>query len=75
MTNYIGTLAKPMRAQNGSLSQRSRVLFGRFMNWRRRRRDQAALLRQPDYLLRDIGIERHEIESAVQGRHRIFHEW
>ena len=39
--------------------------------WRRRRqlrRDQAALQSQPDYLLRDIGVSRAEIESIIRRR-------
>jgi uncharacterized protein YjiS (DUF1127 family) len=37
---------------------------------RARRRDEHFLLSQPDYILRDIGIGRGEIESAVRGRRR-----
>ena len=37
---------------------------------RTRRRDEYFLLSQPDYILRDIGIGRGEIESAVRGRRR-----
>ena len=33
------------------------------------RRDEHFLLSQPDYILRDIGIGRGEIESAVRGRY------
>jgi len=32
------------------------------------RRDEHFLLSQPDYILRDIGIGRSEIEAAVRGR-------
>jgi uncharacterized protein YjiS (DUF1127 family) len=41
----------------------------RFNAWRRRRRDAAFLMRQPDHMLRDIGIGRAEIEIAVRGSH------
>jgi len=34
------------------------------------RRDEYFLMSQPDYILRDIGIGRGEIESAVRGRRR-----
>jgi uncharacterized protein YjiS (DUF1127 family) len=34
------------------------------------RRDEYFLLSQPDYILRDIGIGRGEIETAVRGRRR-----
>jgi uncharacterized protein YjiS (DUF1127 family) len=37
---------------------------------RARRRDEHFLLSQPDYILRDIGIGRGEIEAAVRGRRR-----
>jgi uncharacterized protein YjiS (DUF1127 family) len=32
------------------------------------RRDEYFLLSQPDYILRDIGIGRGEVEAAVRGR-------
>jgi uncharacterized protein YjiS (DUF1127 family) len=42
--------------------------------WRRRRqlrRDESWLQRQPDYLLRDIGVSRGEIETLIRrGRYR-----
>jgi uncharacterized protein YjiS (DUF1127 family) len=34
------------------------------------RRDEYFLLSQPDYILRDIGIGRGEVEAAVRGRRR-----
>ncbi len=34
------------------------------------RRDEYFLASQPDYILRDIGIGRGEIEAAVRGRRR-----
>lgn len=34
------------------------------------RRDEYFLMSQPDYILRDIGIGRGEIEAAVRGRRR-----
>lgn len=42
-------------------------LLARFLRWRRIRRDEAVLLKQPDYMLRDIGLGRAEIELAVRG--------
>jgi len=42
-------------------------LVERFLRWRRIRRDEALLLKQPEYMLRDIGIGRAEIEIAVRG--------
>ena len=71
MTSYIGTLARPIGRPSAALHR----MLGRFAaqarDWRRRRRDHAALIDQPDYLLRDIGLARHEIESAVRGQIRI----
>ena len=52
--------AKPRPA--GLLPQ----LFARLGAWRRMRRDAALLHSQPDYLLRDIGIGRSQIEAAVR---------
>ena len=40
------------------------------MRHRAARRDEHFLLSQPDYILRDIGIGRGEIEAAVRGRRR-----
>ncbi|GAB2177771.1 DUF1127 domain-containing protein [Dongia sp. agr-C8] len=70
MTNYIGALAKPMGRRSAMLPLLASQLYTFYLGWRRRRRDQTALMRQPDYLLRDIGIERHEIEPALRGRMR-----
>ena len=69
MTSYIGTLARPMGRHGAALPRMLGHLAVHFRNWRKRRRDQAALMRQPSYLLRDIGLERHEIERALRGRH------
>jgi uncharacterized protein YjiS (DUF1127 family) len=40
--------------------------LARWRLWRRIRRDEAFLRRQPAYLLRDIGLARHEIGAAVR---------
>ena len=40
--------------------------FARFQLWRRVRRDEAWLKRQPDYLLKDIGLDRNEIGTVVR---------
>ena len=68
MTNCTQSLAKPIGARSGSLSRLVGTLTARYLNWRRRRRDRAVLLRHPEYLLRDIGLERREIDGAVRGR-------
>jgi uncharacterized protein YjiS (DUF1127 family) len=68
MTNYIGALAKPIGPRSMSLPRLLRRMTARWLSSRRRRRDHADLMRQPDYLLRDIGMERHEIERLLRGR-------
>jgi uncharacterized protein YjiS (DUF1127 family) len=42
-------------------------LFARWQSRRQLRRDQTWLQRQPDYMLRDIGIGRGEIETITRG--------
>jgi uncharacterized protein YjiS (DUF1127 family) len=42
--------------------------FSWILRWHRIRRDEALLLRQSDYMLRDIGLGRAEIELAVRGQ-------
>jgi uncharacterized protein YjiS (DUF1127 family) len=44
-----------------------RRLVARWLSRQRLRRDQTWLQRQPDYMLRDIGISRGEIETIVRG--------
>jgi uncharacterized protein YjiS (DUF1127 family) len=46
-------------------------LIARWQSRRRLRRDQTWLQSQPDYMLRDIGISRGEIETLIRrGRYR-----
>lgn len=40
----------------------------RFIRWRQRRKGIAILHTMPDYLLKDIGISRGEIEQVARGR-------
>ena len=68
MTNYIAALARPVSRHSAALPQMLGSMATLVGNWRRRRRDQNALMRQPEYLLRDIGIERHEIDRLFRGR-------
>ncbi len=68
MTNYIGALARPIGRRGAMLPQLAGRLVAAYLDRLRRRRDRSALLRQPDYLLRDIGLERHEIDAALRGR-------
>lgn len=45
--------------------------FARWRRWQRMRRDTTWLQSQPDYLLRDIGISRDEIDTIIRnGRYR-----
>jgi uncharacterized protein YjiS (DUF1127 family) len=68
MTNHIASLAKPFAPRGATLPRMLAQIHVQWLSWRRRRRDQTALERQPDYLLKDIGIERHEIDRALRGR-------
>ncbi len=61
----LATRSNRVAARPGLLQE----WFARWQLWRRVRRDEAWLRRQPDYLLRDIGLERSEITTIVrQGR-------
>jgi uncharacterized protein YjiS (DUF1127 family) len=71
MTSYIGSLVRPRDRQSAALSRLLGRLTAKVLNWRRRRRDYAVLMGQPDYMLRDIGLARQDIEGAVRGRIRI----
>ena len=68
MTNYIAARTQPVSRHSAALPQLLGSMATLVGNWRRRRRDQNTLMRQPEYLLRDIGLERHEIERALHGR-------
>jgi uncharacterized protein YjiS (DUF1127 family) len=61
------TRSNAMAKQLGLLAS----LYERWRLWRRVRRDEAWLRRQPEYLLQDIGLERSEIDRALRhGRYR-----
>jgi uncharacterized protein YjiS (DUF1127 family) len=66
MTSYIGTLARPMGRRGAALPRMLGHVTAQFLKWHRRRRDRDALMRQPDYLLRDIGLERRDIDAALR---------
>jgi uncharacterized protein YjiS (DUF1127 family) len=68
MTNCIGSLTKPMDRRRAFLPRLLGQIDAQWLSARRRRRDHADLMRQPEYLLRDIGMERHEIERLLRGR-------
>lgn len=46
--------------------------LNRFIRWRQRRKSAEWLRSMPDYLLKDIGISRGEIEQATRSRHEAF---
>lgn len=48
--------------------ERTPTLFGKAARWWRMQKAQAELFGMPDYLLKDIGLGRCEIGSAVRGR-------
>jgi uncharacterized protein YjiS (DUF1127 family) len=70
LTEQLNAHARATRSI--SIVKRPGLLRETFMRWRlwsRIRRDEAWLRRQPDYLLRDVGLERTEIRAIVrQGR-------
>lgn len=49
----------------GSASRFARAIYDYAERSHRRRRDRAIMLEMPDYLLKDIGISRSDIESVV----------
>ena len=61
-THALMTRSNAMTKQPGLLQG----LFARWQLWRRVRRDEAWLKRQPAYLLRDIGLERSEINRVLR---------
>jgi len=58
-------LARPMGRPSAALHRILGHLMAQVLSWHRRRRDRNALMSQPDYLLRDIGIERRDIDAAL----------
>ena len=61
-THALMTRSNTVAEQPGLLES----WFARWQLWRRTRRDEAWLRRQPTYLLRDIGLERSEIDRALR---------
>ena len=57
-----------LSARRSKRNQRGRALFIRFIRSRQRRKDAKLLHGMPNYLLKDIGIFRGEIEQATRGR-------
>jgi uncharacterized protein YjiS (DUF1127 family) len=61
--------AHAFATRSNRVAQRPGLLQGwlaRWRLWRRVRRDEIWLKRQPDYLLKDIGLERGEIGTIVR---------
>jgi uncharacterized protein YjiS (DUF1127 family) len=61
--------AQAAMARSNSTMKRAgllEALLTQVHRWWRTRRDEAWLMRQPDYLLRDIGLERNEINRALR---------
>jgi uncharacterized protein YjiS (DUF1127 family) len=71
MSNACET-ARPTRVPNTAPWNRAMALPRRLLEALirrgRMRRDEAFLLSQPDYMLRDIGIGRSEIYAAIHSR-------
>jgi uncharacterized protein YjiS (DUF1127 family) len=63
-------LAAQTEVQGTRFSDAFGHIMSGLMRWHRRRRDEALLQAQPDYMLRDIGLGRSEIEAAVRGEAR-----
>jgi uncharacterized protein YjiS (DUF1127 family) len=67
ITKQLNTHA--LMTRSNAVAQQPGMLkgwFARWQLWRRMRRDEAWLKRQPDYLLRDVGLERNEINRALR---------
>ena len=74
LTEQLNRQALATRSNRVAYAPRPSLLrawLARFQAWRRIRRDEAFLKRQPDHLLKDIGLERSEIQTTVRnGRFR-----
>ena len=67
LTQHLNARARAARSNR--VAARPGLLqawFARWQLWRRIRRDEAWLRRQPDYLLEDIGLEHSEIATVVR---------
>ncbi len=70
MTQMTAATARKSMRLGSAMPQPLGFLVRLIARWQRRqrqRRDQAWLQSQPDYLLRDIGISRAEIEGILRG--------
>ena len=66
----IGTRASFRNIGNGGISMLAAVLR-RIAQWHRERTDMALLQRMTDRNLRDIGLNRTDVQAIAQGLHRI----
>ena len=69
MTQMTAAARKSMRVGTAMLHSLGALgrLIARWQRRQRQRRDQTWLRNQPDYLLRDIGVSRAEIEAILSG--------
>jgi uncharacterized protein YjiS (DUF1127 family) len=73
MIKISGSTAARTTSHLRAIAHRPGLLRRWVLRWLRNhrlRRDEAFLLSQPDYMLRDIGIGRSEIEAAVRDESR-----
>lgn len=56
------------KVTGGPLSKALRSIGGWLQRWQRRRQERLQLQRLPDYLLRDIGLDRANIEPLLAER-------
>jgi len=72
ITKQLNTRA--LMTRSNVVAEQPGLLRGFFARWKKKRqmrRDTLWLKRQPDYLLRDIGVSREEIDNIVRiGRYR-----
>jgi uncharacterized protein YjiS (DUF1127 family) len=66
----IGTRASFRNIGNGGISMLAAVLR-RIAQWHRERTDMALLQRMTDRNLRDIGLNRTDVQAIAQGLHRV----
>jgi uncharacterized protein YjiS (DUF1127 family) len=66
--------SRALATRNNAVGAQPGLLQGFFARWKQRRqmrRDEIWLKQQPDYLLKDIGVGRAEIETMLRlGRYR-----
>lgn len=58
-------------ARRSNDNERGGDFLNRFIRWRQRQKDIDLLREMPDYLLKDIGISRGEIEQVTRGPRKV----